>query len=444
MFQQENVCDAAFRLANFVFPSYTNDKADHPANTYGMPGHHGIRSMKRQEPGCGELEHRIREMSDRINELEKTADLLREAEAGFRRSEKHFRDLVEHSLTGISIIQNDRIVYRNPEQQRLFGKLPEGGSPHLFSRLHPDDVPKVKSFYKELLAGRDNHPGMVLRFMLPGGAASVPDTRWIHCRASLIEYEGSQAILLNMMDVTSTRELERLRGVRDRMTSLGHVAAGIAHEIRNPLSGITIYLHALEKILSRDRGHEEALSVIEKIKTSSLRIDAVIKRVMDFSKPGEPKLGLIDIRGPIEDALCLSSVTLRTSGITVEKDLPDSLPACLADPQLIEQVILNLITNATEAMKDNARPKRLTISVTGKKKCLAIRVGDSGPGVPQAKRTKIFDPFFTTKTGSTGIGLSLSHRIISDHKGSLDVGESTLGGAEFIIRLPLKKGSTKA
>jgi PAS domain S-box-containing protein len=406
--------------------------------------HHGIRIMKRQKTGYRELEHRIREMSDRIDELEKTVELLREVEAGFRRSEKHFRDLVEHSLTGISIIQNDRIVYRNPEQQRIFGKLPEGGSPHLFTHLHPDDVPKVKKFYAELLSGRDDNPGMVIRFLLPGGTACMPDTRWLHCRASLIEYEGSRAILLNMMDVTSARELERLRGVRDRMTSLGHVAAGIAHEIRNPLSGITIYLHALEKILAKGKDLAEALSVIEKIKTSSLRIDAVIKRVMDFSKPGEPKLALIDIRVPIEDALSLSSATLRTSDITVEKDLPDSLPKCLADPQLIEQVMLNLITNATEAMKELARPKRLTISATAKRGCLMVRVGDSGPGVPPAKRTKIFDPFYTTKTGSTGIGLSLSHRIISDHKGTLDVEESALGGAEFVIRLPLKKEHKRA
>ena len=101
----------------------------------------------------------------------------------------------------------------------------------------------------------------------------------------------------------------------DRMTSLGHVAAGIAHEIRNPLSGITIDLHALEKILAKGKDLAEALSVIEKIKTSSLRIDAVIKRVMDFSKPGEPKLALIDIRVPIEDALSLSSASFarRTS-----------------------------------------------------------------------------------------------------------------------------------
>lgn len=399
--------------------------------------------MKRQKPAYGELENRIRELEHRINDLEKNAELLRQTEADFRRSEKHFRDLVEHSLTGISIIQNDRIIYRNPEQQRLFGKLPEGGSPHLFRHLHPDDVPRIRQFYEELLSGRDDHPGMVMRFLLPERSANAPNMRWLHCRASLIEYGGSRAILLNMMDVTTARELQRLLNVRDRMTSLGHVAAGIAHEIRNPLSGITIYLHALEKILSGEGDIEEAMSVIEKIKTSSLRIDAVIKRVMDFSKPGEPKLAFIDIRGPIEDALSLSSVTLRRSGIAVEKDLPDSLPRCLADPQLIEQVLLNLITNATEAMKESSRPKRLTIAAMAKRGRLVIRVGDSGPGVPPARRTKIFDPFYTTKACSTGIGLSLSHRIISDHKGTLDVGESRLGGAEFIIRLSLKKENTR-
>ena len=139
-------------------------------------------------------------------------------------------------------------------------------------------------------------------------------------------------------------------------------------------------------------------------------------------------------------ALALSSVTLRKTGVEVEKCLDEDLPPCHADPQLIEQVVLNLITNAAEAMKDMDDGKIIRVSASTKRESIVVSVEDSGPGIAPDRRHKIFDPFYSTKTGSTGIGLSLSHRIITDHGGSLDVGASPLGGAEFNICLPSATG----
>jgi signal transduction histidine kinase len=222
------------------------------------------------------------------------------------------------------------------------------------------------------------------------------------------------------------------------MASLGRVAAGIAHEIRNPLSGINIYLNALEKLY--ERGDLEKMNdVLAKIHSASSKIESVIKRVMDFSKPSEPKRTLIDIHKPIEDALGLSSVMLRKTGIKVDTMLMGGLPPCYIDPQLIEQVILNLITNAAQAMKDPVKEKKIEISTSRQDDSIRITVTDSGPGIPPSLRQKVFDPFYTTKSGSTGIGLSLSHRIIQDHKGRLSVSESKEGGAEFTILLPIQK-----
>ncbi|MFY9398097.1 MAG: ATP-binding protein [Desulfomonilia bacterium] len=361
-----------------------------------------------------------------------------------KKSEKHFRDLVEHSLTGISIIQDGRVVYRNPEQQRILGSLPDGSPPNLYDRIHPDDAPAVRRLHAELLAGRIDHPGMVARLFTGNPPGEESCMRWIHGRASLIEHEGRQAILLNMMDITAARELERMLTMQDRMTSLGHVAAGIAHEIRNPLSGITIYLNSLKKILSSGAGIEECSAVIDRMLDISQRIDAVIRRVMDFCRPGETKLAPIDIRIPVRDALSLSASTLRKAGIAVQTEIPDELPSCLADAQLIEQVMLNLITNAVEALKGSSGEKRLSLKLSSQADGIRILVGDSGPGVDPEKRRRIFDPFFTTKTGSTGIGLSLCHRIVTDHGGRLSVGTSPLGGAEFAVWLPAGKGPVQA
>ena len=124
-------------------------------------------------------------------------------------------------------------------------------------------------------------------------------------------------------------------------------------------------------------------------------------------------------------------------------ELGDKLPFCYIDPLLIEEVVLNLITNAADAMRENTGDRIIHISSTKRKQNVNLRITDSGPGVPPRLRDKIFDPFFTTKSDSSGIGLSISHRIISDHGGSIEIDTSEFGGAEFKIKIPLPKNGRK-
>jgi signal transduction histidine kinase len=179
------------------------------------------------------------------------------------------------------------------------------------------------------------------------------------------------------------------------------------------------------------------------MQSASNKIESVIRRVMDFSKPSEPKFVLTDINKPIEEAIKLSSVSLRKRGIRLIKTLAPELPPCLADPNMIEQVIMNLIANAADAIKDIDRVSEIEISSSHANARILVRVCDSGVGVPSAKRDRIFDPFYTTKNGSTGIGLSIVHRIIKDHGGSLDVTSSKWGGAEFRIEIPTEKETSR-
>ena len=362
------------------------------------------------------------------------------AEKALQDSEQRFRNLVENSLLGISIIQNNRIIYQNSEQEKLLGPLPR--EPLLADRenIHPDDVEKLRQFHQAVISGKVRAQDTDFRFYYPDNTNNTLAMKWIQCRASIIEYQGEEAMLVCIMDVSRSKELERLLRIQDKMSSLGRVAAGIAHEIRNPLSGINIYLNTLEKIYDKRESLEKVKAILGKIQSASIKIEAVIRRVMDFSKPSEPKFVLTDINKPIKEAVNLSAVTLRKRGIKIEKTLASDLPLCQADPNLIEQVILNLITNATEAMKDMRKGKKIEITSSIGKNCILIMVSDSGPGVPLAMRDKVFDPFYSTKNGSTGIGLSICHRIVTDHGGSLDISESRWGGAEFRIELPIKKG----
>jgi len=364
------------------------------------------------------------------------------AEETLQESEKHFRDVVENSLTGISIIQDNKVVYRNPEQERIAGPLLESLNYPVFNGIHPDDVAKLKKFYQRILSRKVQTLDTDFRYYPEGKIDSEENMKWVYCRASLIQYQGKDSILLNMMDMTQAKKLEQLLIIQDKMSSLGRVAAGIAHEIRNPLSGINIYLSTLQKIFDRADSLDKVKEILEQLRSASGKIESVIRRVMDFSKPGEPKLVPININQSIEEAIQLSSVTLRKSEIKFEKVLSEDLPQCNADPHLIEEVILNLITNAAEAMKGIEFDKKIEVTSSMENKRILVKVADSGPGIPSNLKGKILDPFYTTKEGSTGIGLSLSHRIITDHGGSLSVGPSKWGGAEFIIEIPIKESST--
>jgi signal transduction histidine kinase len=179
--------------------------------------------------------------------------------------------------------------------------------------------------------------------------------------------------------------------------------------------------------------------IVTQIQVASNKIESVIKRVMDFSKPGAPKMVRANINESLEEAIKLSSVTMRKTDIKIEKSLAPNLPQCYADPHLIEQVVLNLITNAAKAMETSNGNKRVQIKSSARNNTLCIQVADSGPGVPIELREKIFDPFFTTKDDGSGIGLNIAQRIVADHNGTISLDGSKWGGAEFKIELPIER-----
>ena len=352
-------------------------------------------------------------------------------------SEKRFRDLVEHSLTGISILQQGQVVYQNPEQERLLGPFPRPIKFTDTNSIHPDDDVKVKAFYQSISAGKLPIGAINFRFYPPGEKPNRGNMKWVHCQASLIEYRRKDAVMVNMMDMTKTKELEHLLTIQDKMASLGRVAAGIAHEIRNPLSGINIYLNTLKKLHHLAGSEEKVEQILRHLQSASIKIESVIRRVMDFAKPTEPKLTLTDINEPITDAMNLTAVTMRKSGVNIETFLSNDLTRSYADKNLIEEIVLNLLNNAAEAMKTMEAGKKIVVASFVEGNQIVIQVSDSGPGVPPEIRDNILDPYFTTKHEGTGIGLSLCHRIVTDHGGSLTVSDSEFGGAEFRIKIPI-------
>ena len=372
-----------------------------------------------------------------LEEKRKTAEKEKEE------SNKRFQTLIDNALNCISIIQNDKKVYMNPGLRKIHRLIANAFEPPDFENVYIEDRERIKKNYKDLLSGKIEHIDTDFRYH-PEGFEKHSQVRWALVSARKIDYLGIESILTNVMDITDSKEVENFLRIQDKMASLGRVTAGIAHEIRNPLSGVYIYLKAVKNIYNNMGDINTVLSIIDKIELAANKIESIIKRVMDFSKPGKPRFIMTNINENIDEVSKLTAVTLRKNGINFIKNLDPSLPECWNEPHLIEQVVLNLITNAAEAMKGFEGEKTIELKTYRENDRIAISIKDSGPGIPISSQSKIFDPFYTTKTNSSGIGLSICHRIITDHGGSLRFNSGLKNGAQFIIELPLQKHERQA
>ncbi len=384
-----------------------------------------------------------------IAKLERVADHVAVALAqhlakeALRESEDRFRSLVENAPVGILIVREGRILFRNPGLDRLFGEIPDGARFRDLGSVHPEDVEKFKWLCEVIEEGDPGWQATELRFNLDERDAGRQATRWVYCQTGQIEFRGRTAALVVMDDMTRMKDLEQIASTREKLSIIGQMAAGIAHEIRNPLSGININVSTLEHVARNletvsPEERRKIGEIVGQAKAASEKIATVIRRVMDFTKPVPPKLDRVDVNQVVREALEFSSATLRKGGISVGTELSPGLPRCIADPSLLEQVLLNLITNAVQAMENESGRKRLGVATAQENGTVLIRVFDNGPGVPVHLREKIFDPFYTTRRSGHGIGLSFSHRVIENHGGTLTASGSEWGGAEFRIALPLE------
>ncbi len=242
-----------------------------------------------------------------------------------------------------------------------------------------------------------------------------------------------------MADVTASRRMARQIMLLDKINSLGRMAAGIAHEIRNPLTGIIGYLYAMDEICAElpDDGAAGVLrSTIDKIRKAAGKMESVIRRVLDFSKPGTPRLELLDPAAPVQEALGLLAPTLRKAGVSVTTNF-EKTPPIRGDRMQLEQAVVNIVDNAARAVRQGDGEKRIEIRIGAAEGRVSLTVGDNGPGIAPADRERIFDPFYTTASDGTGIGLSIVQRIVADHGGVIRVAESPLGGAEFRLEFPI-------
>jgi two-component system sensor histidine kinase HydH len=322
---------------------------------------------------------------------------------------------------------------------------------------------------------------LVLRTAVPGedlfaeaGSARSParetllvtkDGAELPARITLARADDGGAFAV-VRDLTQVQRLQRELRLRERLASVGELAAGVAHEIRNPLAGIS---SSAQVLLTRFEPRDDRQKFCRVIIDQVDRLDRIVTSLLKFARPPEPKLRLSRLEDVVGRILALEAEHLAEARIAVETKFAARMPGLWIDPGLIEQVLLNLVVNATQAMPQGGtltielgtgtkreRPlqrspgrREADAQATGARgattfaaparRVARLKLIDTGVGIPREVVPRLFDPFFTTKAAGTGLGLSISQSILQEHGGIISIASREGRGTTVVVELPLEK-----
>ncbi len=389
---------------------------------------------------------------ERITHLASIAIERKQAEEALRRSEGYLAEAQRLARTGSWAwnVASRRSVYWSRENYRLFGFDPEEGIPSdevFYQRVHPEDRDRVRreAFLERPDEGSDFD--VVFRIVLPEGAIKYIRSTGHPVRnisGDLVEYVGTS------MDVTERKrvdeERERLRQVQadlahvSRVTTMGELTASLAHEVNQPIAAAVTNANTCLRWLTRDHPDiEEAREAAMRIVKDGTRAAEIISRIRQLFKKGTSQREPADVNDIILEMTVLLRSETRRYNIIVETELAADLPQVMADRVQLQQVLMNLMINGIEAMKDADWKRELDIrSQRTKSEEVVVSVSDNGVGLPPQQKEQIFNAFFTTKLHGTGMGLRISRSIIESHGGRLWAVDNSPRGASFCFSLPAK------
>jgi PAS domain S-box-containing protein len=388
-------------------------------------------------------------LNQRIQELEQSESERKRMEEALRESEESYRNLFENAGEVIYVAQDGKLVFLNPMTTRMTGYTDEELLSMPFTGfIHPEDRDMVIDRHVRRMKGEELPPIYPFRILHRDG-----HVRWAELNTILINWQGKSATLNFMSDVTDRKRaendlivtLQQLRDTRDMLVqfekhaAVGRLAAGVAHEILNPASIISSRLQFLE---------EENLSepARENVRVSREQLQRIVKISHDLLQSSAKKPRVLvggDLRRVIEVGLQMTELRRKEDHVRVEyNSLPETIPVKMEMDRVV-QVMVNLILNACDAMTGNYS-KRMIVTVyrpevSSTRPSVRLIVADNGHGNPAGDLDKIFEPYFTTKAPGkgTGLGLSVSKGIIQEHGGTLHAKNNDMGGASFIVELPL-------
>lgn len=346
-----------------------------------------------------------------------------------------FYNIAENSVNPIEITDlNGKIIYVNRAfevasgytKEELLGKNPRvfgsGKLPSSFWDKMWATISSGKVWFGEVENRRKNGEPFYTQLLI----------------SPILEKDGKvSGYFAILRDLTEKRTLERQLIHTQKMESIGTLAAGIAHEVGNPLASISALVQVAQRN-SKDPFVNEKLSLV---KSQITRISKIIRDLVDFSRPSNYELELTDVNKVIQEAVEITKVGTKAKEIIFETNLSDSIPMLPLIADQIQQVFLNILLNAVDAISEKKEKKNEKISVSSKADSdwLTITFVDSGPGIKDENINKIFEPFFTTKKEGkgTGLGLWVSYGIVKSFQGDIKVKSKVNEGATFIIKLPI-------
>jgi PAS domain S-box-containing protein len=367
-------------------------------------------------------------------EINKGAARRRLLEQEISISEQKYRVLFDSASDAIFLVDlaGLAILEANPAAAELAGR----DADKLAGRPLQDLCPKLGESSASLLENKKTVEGLfdnTGEFHLMRGQG---EQMLCEGSATLVDYHQRPVMQMNAREITGRKKMEQQLRQAEKLSALGKLVAGVAHELNNPLAVVMGYAQILSKHKALD---EKVAKDLLKILHESERAAKIVRNLLTFARPHEPHWAVVDVNRLVDGALETREIQVQSANVQVQRRLAPDLPATKADADQIEQVLANLITNAIQAL-DNHLGKRVVEVTT--EKCgdkIRIVVADSGPGIPLQILDRIFDPFFTTKGPGkgTGLGLSICYSIMEEHKGKIWV-ESEVGkGARFIAELPV-------
>ncbi len=356
----------------------------------------------------------------------------RERERALARSEARYTRLVESASDAIFTVDTTgQLTSVNRALERSVGHERQEllGTPFL-SLVESVDVTDVAQLLHETLDGRRRRGTLRYR------DATGTERHGSLMTTPIFENGALTGALGIVRDVTDERRLAEQLLQQEKLAALGQLVSGVAHELNNPLAGVIAFSQLL---LAEDAGKVDQRRAIETIHEEARRAAKIVSNLLTFARQHTPERRTTDLNQVVADTLELRGYAMRVAGIEVRSELDSALPLTWADPFQLQQVFLNLLGNAEQALRDHPGERRVTLRTAQAGDRLHVTVTDTGPGISPEYLGRIFDPFFTTKPvgEGTGLGLSISDGIVREHGGRIVAENAAGGGARFVVELPL-------
>ena len=360
------------------------------------------------------------------HKIERFGQRMRNVEEVFSALKENLDQILSNMQDGILLFTRDGRAVLVSEAARRFLQI-EGDSA---LGKQASDI-----FNRSTLLGRTLRDAFDAKMALYNEELRTENGRRIQASVDFIHDDANRqglGALVTLRDLESKEAIESELEVSRRMSAIGRLTSGVAHEVKNPINAIVVHLELLRtKLESGSPGAPRHLEVIE---AEIRRLDRVVQTLVDFSRPVELQLREQDLRAVLADVLALATEELSTRNVQLISELPSTPVVVNVDADLLKQAAWNVIQNGAQAMPEGGR---LEVRLECERKHAVVHILDEGGGIPEDIREKIFDLYFTTKSEGSGIGLAMTYRILQLHHGGVELQSKVGHGTEFRLRIPL-------